>query len=131
MRPIARPTSPRSSRSPTTRRVRSSSRRSCSTSSAAPRRWRDRELAGFAAVIFDMDGVLVDGEPLHFHAVNELLARDGRALTLDQYRPYMGTKSGWTEFIRDFGLERSKEYYAPRYMELILAQYRQKSVPLP
>jgi HAD superfamily hydrolase (TIGR01509 family) len=78
-----------------------------------------------------MDGVLVDGEPLHFQAVNELLVQDGRSLSLDDYRPYMGTKSGWTELIRDFGLERSEEYYAPRYMDLILAQYREKSVPLP
>jgi beta-phosphoglucomutase-like phosphatase (HAD superfamily) len=42
-----------------------------------------------------MDGVLVDGEPLHFEAVNLLLAEEGEAISLEQYKPYMGTKSGW------------------------------------
>ena len=47
-----------------------------------------------------MDGVLVDGEPLHFEAINSLMAEEGRGITLDQYKPYMGTKSGWTEMIK-------------------------------
>ncbi|MBI2765489.1 MAG: HAD family phosphatase [Chloroflexi bacterium] len=98
---------------------------------AAPPRWRRSKLDRFAAVIFDMDGVLVDGEPLHFEAVNELLARDGLTLTLEQYQPYMGTKSGWTELIRDFGLPRPREHYAPLYHELIMRQYRERSTALP
>ncbi|MGD9934214.1 MAG: HAD family hydrolase [Dehalococcoidia bacterium] len=81
--------------------------------------------------MFDMDGVLVDGEPLHFQAVNQLLADEGRSITLDQYRPYMGTKSGWSEFVADFGLRHPREHYAPRYNELILAQYRSALAPLP
>jgi HAD superfamily hydrolase (TIGR01509 family) len=87
--------------------------------------------SSFAAVIFDMDGVLVDGEPLHFHALNELLAAEGRHVTLDEYRPYMGTKAGWTEFIADLGLAHDRDYYAPRYDELILRQYRENAVALP
>jgi HAD superfamily hydrolase (TIGR01509 family) len=78
-----------------------------------------------------MDGVLVDGEPLHFRAVNELLATEGRSLTLDEYRPYMGTKAGWAEFVADFGLKHTKDHYAPLYNELILAQYRSELEPLP
>lgn len=85
----------------------------------------------FAAVIFDMDGVLVDGEPLHFEAVNQLMAEEGRSVTLEQYRPYMGTKAGWTEMVRDFGLSKTREYYSPRYHELILRQYRERSEALP
>lgn len=72
-----------------------------------------------------MDGVLVDGEPLHFRAVNQLIEAEGRAITLDDYRPYMGTKAGWTELIRDLGLAHSGDHYTPRYDELILAQYRE------
>ena len=97
---------------------------------AALPRWR-ADLSRFAAVIFDMDGVLVDGEPLHFRAVNELLAAEGRELTLEQYKPYMGTKAGWTEFIADFGLRHGLEHYVPRYEELILAQYRGELTALP
>lgn len=78
-----------------------------------------------------MDGVLVDGEPLHFQALNQLLADEGRSITLDQYRPYMGTRAGWTEFVADFGLRYPREHYAPRYNELILAQYRSALSPLP
>jgi HAD superfamily hydrolase (TIGR01509 family) len=96
----------------------------------APPHWRS-DLSAFAAVIFDMDGVLVDGEPLHFQAVNELLGEEGRAITLEQYKPYMGTKSGWRELIRDFGLSQSYEYYHARYPGLMLQRYRDLSEPLP
>ena len=85
----------------------------------------------FAAVIFDMDGVLVDGEPLHFQAVNELMGEEGKGITLEQYKPYMGTKAGWTEMIRDFGLVQPYEYYGPRYRDLILRQYHECSEALP
>jgi HAD superfamily hydrolase (TIGR01509 family) len=78
-----------------------------------------------------MDGVLVDGEPLHFRALNELLSAEGRAITLDEYRPYMGTKAGWAEFVADFGLRHTKDHYQPLYNELILAQYRTQLSPLP
>jgi HAD superfamily hydrolase (TIGR01509 family) len=96
----------------------------------APPPWRI-DLSPFAAVIFDMDGVLVDGEPLHFAAVNELLAEEGRSLSLDEYRPYMGTKAGWREFIADFGLRHPLEHYTSRYNDLILAAYRSPLTPLP
>jgi beta-phosphoglucomutase len=97
---------------------------------AAPPRWRTR-LAPYAAVIFDMDGVLVDGEPLHFEAVNELLAEEGLSITLDAYKPYMGTKTGWADMMRDHGLSRPREEYSARYRELILKRYRERSEPLP
>jgi HAD superfamily hydrolase (TIGR01509 family) len=97
---------------------------------AAPPHWRT-DLSRFAAVIFDMDGVLVDGEPLHFRALNQLLAQEGRAVTLDEYRPYMGTKAGWAEFVADFGLAHPREHYEPLYHELVLKQYQSELSPLP
>lgn len=78
-----------------------------------------------------MDGVLVDGEPLHFQAVNQLLGEEGKALSLDEYLPYMGTKAGWREMIQPLGLTRPVEYYNERYDAIVLAQYREGSVPLP
>ena len=81
--------------------------------------------------MFDMDGVLVDGEPLHFRAVNTLLAEEGKAMSLDEYRPYMGTKSGWREMMQPLGLTRDISYYSQRYDEIVLAEYRECSVPLP
>jgi HAD superfamily hydrolase (TIGR01509 family) len=88
-------------------------------------------VTGFDAVIFDMDGVLVDGEPLHFETVNELLSREGKSISLDQYKPYMGTKTGWADMIADFGLSQPREYYSPIYRELVLARYRERSEALP
>lgn len=88
-------------------------------------------MTGFDAVIFDMDGVLVDGEPLHFETVNELLGREGKSITLDQYKPYMGTKTGWADMIAAFGLSQPREYYSPIYRDLVLGRYRDRSEALP
>lgn len=78
-----------------------------------------------------MDGVLVDGEPLHFRAVNELLGEEGLSISLEQYKPYMGTKTGWQDMARDLGLQRSLDEYASRYRELILEIYRTEAEPMP
>ena len=78
-----------------------------------------------------MDGVLVDGEPLHFQAVNTLLATEGKAISLDDYKPYMGTKTGWADMIRDFGLTQPREHYSEMYRAMILESYRTQSEPLP
>ncbi len=88
-------------------------------------------LGRFQAVIFDMDGVLVDGEPLHFRGVNELLAEEGKSISLDAYKPYMGTKTGWSDMIRDFGLPRPYAYYSARYREMMERRYRDASSSLP
>lgn len=78
-----------------------------------------------------MDGVLVDGEPLHFEGVNRLLAEEGRALTLDEYRPYIGTGSGWREFCADLGLRQHHDHYRERYLPMLVELYRDRSVALP
>lgn len=103
---------------------------SCSISSVAPRHWRPR-LARFGAVVFDMDGVLVDGEPLHFRAINELLGEEGKSISLEAYKPYMGTKAGWRDMAADIGLKLPADSYSGRYDDLILEQYRNASVALP
>jgi HAD superfamily hydrolase (TIGR01509 family) len=43
------------------------------------------------AVIFDMDGVIVDSEPLHYEAHNLLLKEYGHSLTEEDQRKYTGT----------------------------------------
>ena len=64
-----------------------------------------------------MDGVLVDGEPLHFEAVNRLLAEEGKSISLEAYKPYMGTKSGWSEMIAAMSLSKPASYYSDRYRD--------------
>jgi HAD superfamily hydrolase (TIGR01509 family) len=88
-------------------------------------------LAGFSAVIFDMDGVLVDGEPLHFRACNALLGEEGLSISLEAYKPYMGTKAGWSQMMRDLGLTQPAEVYSTRYDGLIVGEYRANSLAEP
>ena len=37
------------------------------------------------AVIFDFDGVIVDSEPMHYRAYQELLRPEGLSFTWDEY----------------------------------------------
>ena len=78
-----------------------------------------------------MDGVLVDGEPLHFATVNELLGREGKSISLEQYKPYMGTKTGWADMIEDFQLSQPREHYSTIYRALVIARYQRDAVALP
>ena len=45
---------------------------------------------GIRAVIFDMDGVLVDSEPLHFEAARLVLARHGVCFTEAENQEFLG-----------------------------------------
>ena len=42
------------------------------------------------AVIFDMDGVLADSEPVHLAAERAMLAEYGHHLTLAEKQPFVG-----------------------------------------
>ena len=42
------------------------------------------------AVVFDLDGVLVDSEPVHFRAANRVLQRYGSSINDAQYRAFIG-----------------------------------------
>ena len=47
-------------------------------------------LHDITAVVFDLDGVLVDSEPLHFRAANRVLQRYGSSINEAQYRAFIG-----------------------------------------
>jgi HAD superfamily hydrolase (TIGR01509 family) len=47
-----------------------------------------RPLAGF---LFDLDGTLVDTEALHYDSAMEVLARYGKTLSKEAFKPYIGT----------------------------------------
>jgi HAD superfamily hydrolase (TIGR01509 family) len=86
------------------------------------------------AVIFDMDGVLLDSEPLHHHAANAVLLEDGHpALSLADYTRYLGTtdEDMWRDLRTTRGLDRPHEHYLRRFDTHVLAAYRQHATAAP
>lgn len=66
---------------------------------------------GKSAVIFDMDGVLVDTEPIYIDINRRLLKKLGVKLPLERLLSYVGLSARqiWSEIRRDFGLGQSVE----------------------
>ncbi|WP_236912583.1 HAD family hydrolase [Clostridium sp. Cult1] len=63
------------------------------------------------AVIFDMDGVIIDSEPLHFELEVELLEELGGKITKEEHKSFVGTTDYhmWNTFKDKFNLKPSVE----------------------
>jgi HAD superfamily hydrolase (TIGR01509 family) len=85
------------------------------------------------AVIFDMDGVLLDSEPLHLDSINTVLATEGHRLSHEQNEAYLGTTllHTWTDMHARFGLRRELDYYLGIYDAEVLRRLRQPLKPNP
>jgi HAD superfamily hydrolase (TIGR01509 family) len=77
---------------------------------------------GPTAVIFDMDGVLVDSEPLHEQAIGAVLAAEGHRLTADEYAGLVGTTVDylWDFLFKRFPLAGDWMTYHARYESAIV-----------
>ena len=84
-------------------------------------------------IIFDMDGVLVDGERLHYGAARTILAEQGIQLDVATYTGYMGRtgRDIWEDLRVRFGLRVDFESYSARYDTTLTELYRTAARPLP
>jgi HAD superfamily hydrolase (TIGR01509 family) len=76
----------------------------------------------FEAVIFDMDGVLIDSEPLHFAVLHDLLAAEGHAYTRADNEEFIGTTTEalFVTLIPRLALPGSIAEYEARYHAAVL-----------
>jgi HAD superfamily hydrolase (TIGR01509 family) len=85
-------------------------------------------------VIFDMDGVLLDSEPLHHQAASAVLLEDDHPpLSLAEYTRYLGMtdEDMWRDLRATRGLSRRHEHYLRRFDAHVLAAYRQHAIAAP
>jgi HAD superfamily hydrolase (TIGR01509 family) len=85
----------------------------------------------FEAVIFDMDGVLIDSEPLHFAVLSELLADAGLVLTRAENEQFIGTTSEamFSTLIARHGLSGTVDEYIARYDDMLVRVLREPHAP--
>jgi len=85
------------------------------------------------AVIFDMDGVLVDSEPFGFEALRRVMARYGLGYSEDENAEFLGrTTLESCRVLKDrHGLPDSAETLADLYIEGMLAQIGEGPIPMP
>ena len=76
----------------------------------------------FDAVIFDLDGVLLDSEPIYLNATNTVLAREGRYLSPEENAAYIGWRyrDVLREIIPRLGLIHPPEYYVAETRQEVL-----------
>jgi HAD superfamily hydrolase (TIGR01509 family) len=87
----------------------------------------------YDAVVFDMDGVLLDSEPLHHAVLSELLALDGHTLERPEYEQFIGwtTEAMFDTLISRRGLPLSADEYRARYTDMLLHVLQQPLEPAP
>jgi len=87
------------------------------------------------AVIFDLDGVMVDSEPMHYHAFAETLRGEGvDGVTFAYYKQFVGSTNRymWETAMRDFHLTKSMAYLIKKDEGNRDALLRQEGhIPLP
>jgi beta-phosphoglucomutase len=91
-------------------------------------------LGRFRAVIFDMDGVLADSEPLYLAGINQVLEAYGVELTPAENEETIGTtvEATWSKVIERFSLPpEAFEECVRRYDQVMEALLRQPQEPLP
>lgn len=85
------------------------------------------------AVIFDVDGVLTDSEPIHFEATRRVLAPFDCVLSEEENAAYLGMneRSFWEAMIERFNLKADADELSRKRIDLALELIQEGLVPLP
>ena len=90
--------------------------------------------ARYQAVVFDMDGVLVDSEPVFFEAVNKLLEPAGKRIEWEDYQHLLGStmSNTWNSVLETVGLDASEaEKFSAGYSDTLIELLRRPRSLLP
>ena len=90
--------------------------------------------ARYQAVVFDMDGVLVDSEPVFFEAVNELLKPARKRIDWEDYQHLLGSTMShtWRSVLETVGLDASEaQKYLDGYGDTLIELLRRPRSLLP
>ena len=84
-------------------------------------------LRAFDAVVFDMDGVLLDSEPLHLAAINRVLSEEGHSLSHEDNLRFIGAtvEFTWGELARMYSLRDAPERYRALYDDAVVSVLRE------
>lgn len=87
----------------------------------------------YKAVVFDLDGVLWDGEPIYFAAFNVVLEPYGHRITMDDYANIIGhsVEAAWDWVLKHFNLTESSSKFYHRYDAAVLQMLQEPAEPLP
>jgi HAD superfamily hydrolase (TIGR01509 family) len=87
----------------------------------------------FDAVVFDMDGVLVDSEPLHFEALGAVVGEAGVRLSRAENEEFIGTtvEATWSTLIARYRLPLAMAEYIRLYNAAVLELLEQPRAPEP
>ena len=87
----------------------------------------------FRAVVFDLDGVLWDGEPLYHEAFNIVLEPYGYSVTSEDYVNIIGhsVEAAWQWVLTRFKIREDPAGFLRRYNDAVMALLAQPVEPLP
>lgn len=87
----------------------------------------------FSGVVFDLDGVIWDGEPLYHEAFNVVLAPYGHRVTEADYAEIIGlsVEAAWDWVRQRFSLTETPAVFYRAYNEAVVKLMRQPVEPLP
>jgi len=88
---------------------------------------------GYRAVVFDLDGVLWDGEPVYYAAFNRVLEPLGHHLPEAEYDQIMGhsVEAAWEWVLKRFDISEPPEPFYDTYDAAVLEMLKEPIEPLP